>query len=249
MSTLRMFLTSDMLYIPTFQREYVWTIEDVALLFDSIVKQYPIGNVVVLQDYTGRINIPRKKNVWSMGFEGDLDVEHKRGAYYVLDGQQRMLSLIKLFYTQELHIAILKGSFSLDDLVIIRDEEMDWERYWSVSRGILNSHVLTMIRPILDRMVANGDKYAANVIARDYPEGINWINSYNREFYSALIQDKGSEANKLLHVLENLTMYDIPYYNFIVEGNSTVKEAVAIFKRINMSGVPVDIELLEALDG
>ncbi|MEV5408226.1 DUF262 domain-containing protein [Thermopolyspora sp. NPDC052614] len=74
------------LRIPPFQRPYQWDRNDVIRLFDSIVRGYPIGSLVFWQRpaAAGRVVI------------GHLVIEAPSvgNAYWMVDGQQRTISLI-----------------------------------------------------------------------------------------------------------------------------------------------------------
>lgn len=74
------------LRIPPFQRSYRWERQDVTQLFDSIMRGYPIGNLLVWQRpaAAGRISIGHLEIV--AGSQSD--------AYWVVDGQQRITSLV-----------------------------------------------------------------------------------------------------------------------------------------------------------
>jgi hypothetical protein len=67
--------------IPEFQREFVWTKDQVKDLLDSLIKGYPIGSLLIwdLSDYTtGKHVFERKNKEW------------------IVDGQQRIVSLCLL---------------------------------------------------------------------------------------------------------------------------------------------------------
>lgn len=83
--------------IPNFQRDFVWGVQNTETLIDSMIRQYPIGNFLLLScgnnklqlDY---IDIDVDKNVFDDNKPLDND------CYYVLDGQQRITSLIRTFF-------------------------------------------------------------------------------------------------------------------------------------------------------
>jgi len=71
--------------IPDFQRVYRWQWEDVRNLFDSIVKGYPIGNLLLWQ---------RKAEATQVKLGAlDLDAPEFAEGWWVVDGQQRLISL------------------------------------------------------------------------------------------------------------------------------------------------------------
>lgn len=71
--------------IPKFQRQLRWTTEDVIKLMDSIVKGYPIGNLLLWERRGDKQQV----------ILGDLILEapEMERAYWVVDGQQRITSL------------------------------------------------------------------------------------------------------------------------------------------------------------
>jgi hypothetical protein len=84
-------IENGIIKVPKFQRDFVWSIEKTAGLLDSILKGYPIGTFILWK--TGeRLN--DIKNLGNIEFaptpEGDK-IE------YVLDGQQRLTSLMAAY--------------------------------------------------------------------------------------------------------------------------------------------------------
>jgi len=88
--------------LPDIQREYVWSMEDIEKLFESIVDGYPIGSFILWKTNRKTINI-EKPNLYYFIREFELgksknekapEVFGEEGDYYiVLDGQQRITSL------------------------------------------------------------------------------------------------------------------------------------------------------------
>lgn len=74
--------------IPQFQREFVWSVEASAKLLDSIVKNYPIGTFIFWESSE---TLRAVRNVGNLEF-----AQKPEGASikYVLDGQQRLTSLV-----------------------------------------------------------------------------------------------------------------------------------------------------------
>jgi len=73
------------LFIPAFQREYVWKREDAKQLLDSLIKEYPTGTML-----TWETNAPPE-------LKGNHKYDKKQGAVRILlDGQQRITTLYML---------------------------------------------------------------------------------------------------------------------------------------------------------
>lgn len=74
------------LRVPKFQRDFVWRLQDIVDLFDSISKQYPIGTLFLWgadpmpehRDHIGPLRLP----------------DYKGQTWLVLDGQQRLTTLV-----------------------------------------------------------------------------------------------------------------------------------------------------------
>lgn len=90
------------LLLPDIQREYVWSMEDIEKLFESIIDGYPIGSCIFWKTNKKTIN-EEKPNLYYFLREHELykskneeapEIFGEEGDYYiVLDGQQRITSL------------------------------------------------------------------------------------------------------------------------------------------------------------
>ncbi len=76
--------------IPKFQRDFVWKVPDIENLGDSIIRGYPISSMLVMP-INGKLNI----SAGPLKTFGAQKTGHN--AYYVLDGQQRLTSIAKIF--------------------------------------------------------------------------------------------------------------------------------------------------------
>lgn len=77
--------------IPVFQREYVWTDEQIMSLLDSIYRGYPVGSLLL---WSTKEALTHERNVG--GFELPKTPEDFP-VNYVLDGQQRLTTLYGVF--------------------------------------------------------------------------------------------------------------------------------------------------------
>ncbi len=84
-------LTGD-IYLPKFQREFVWERQQVLDLLDSVARNYPIGSVLLWQS---------KQELRSESRIADLEIQLPKPDYpvnYLLDGQQRLSSICGALY-------------------------------------------------------------------------------------------------------------------------------------------------------
>ncbi|MBH1929620.1 DUF262 domain-containing protein [Serratia rubidaea] len=81
--------------IPVFQREYIWTDEQIISLLDSIYKGYPVGSLLM---WSTREELKHERNV------GGFSLPNTPEDYpvnYILDGQQRLTTLYGVFHSDE----------------------------------------------------------------------------------------------------------------------------------------------------
>jgi hypothetical protein len=91
--------------VPSFQRTFRWQWEDVRRLFDSIVKGYPIGNLLLWE---------RVAKAQSIRI-GALEIDAPSGtALWVVDGQQRVTSLANALTDQGARDPLFSLAFNLE---------------------------------------------------------------------------------------------------------------------------------------
>lgn len=74
--------------LPQFQRDYVWDIEKSAALIDSILRGYPVGDLIYWH------TDDRLREVRNLGRLKFPNADRGEKVHYVLDGQQRLTSII-----------------------------------------------------------------------------------------------------------------------------------------------------------
>ncbi len=89
--------------IPAFQRDFVWTPDQISFLLDSIYKNFPIGTVFLWKTSS------RLESEKDLGNYTIPDPRKEHPVYYVLDGQQRITSLFSVFQTELTANNIMNG--------------------------------------------------------------------------------------------------------------------------------------------
>jgi hypothetical protein len=87
-------VTSGEIRIPAFQRGFVWEMDRVAHLLDSIYKGYPFGSLLF---WRTRQQLAAERNLGSFTLP---DPQAEYPIDYVLDGQQRLTSIFTVFQTE-----------------------------------------------------------------------------------------------------------------------------------------------------
>src|SRR5690554_1352787 len=112
--------------IPPFQREFVWKQEQVIELLDSIIKDYPIGSILLWET---KDDLPSKRNI------GGFDLPNPTEDYpinYVLDGQQRVTSIFGVFCydlenveNEEYDPSIFEIMYDINEDIFISSSDID----------------------------------------------------------------------------------------------------------------------------
>lgn len=120
--------------IPQFQRDFRWTNSQVKLLVDSIARNYPMGSLLVLaknpevplqsRNIEATMQDAREADLFALA--ADDTVEDEGSLFYVLDGQQRLTSIARVFLNGDpgrcfyFDLKEMVDSFSADDTTWIK---------------------------------------------------------------------------------------------------------------------------------
>ena len=120
--------------LPSFQRQYVWDEDDIRDLIDSIINNYPIGTIILWKPsnpFLTEIDPFSKPLI-------DTDAKKPTETFYVIDGQQRLTSLLLLFKNWE----ISRGGEKITCEIPITYNPSNKKFYKSKTRGIDLSHLI-----------------------------------------------------------------------------------------------------------
>jgi len=89
------------LTIPRFQRRFIWKPSQTTLLADSMSRSYPIGSLLLLSKNSElKLNAcPIEAEIHSS--ENNNQMSNVDDEYYVLDGQQRLTSIVRVFLNMD----------------------------------------------------------------------------------------------------------------------------------------------------
>lgn len=171
------------LFIPAFQREYVWKREDAKQLIDSLIKDYPTGTMLT----------------WETSSPPELKGPHKYSAQQgsvklLLDGQQRITTLYMLiegkippYYTEEEILHPVMGLFvhvQTLELSYYMKSKMEGNPYWQDVTEIFKKIVRSknVVRALeaqghsvdneLDDLIDDNMLKIQNIVDREFPEQI-----------------------------------------------------------------------------
>jgi len=223
------------LWLPNIQRYFIWKKEQIEKLFDSIMREYPIGNFLIW-----KTKEPVKMRKFIDNYKDGLRLvdfyvpKNNKIKLLVLDGQQRLQSLfIALrgsYNGEELYFNVLSGKEEKEDI------KFEFKFLSSDKAKIENGWV-----KLKDIVFENRTSYA---IANDL------IKKINDERKKKLMTDLSEEEIDLIHnnislVINQFCNSNNPIISY-TELDSvdnpeiyTLNEVVEIFIRANSGGTPL----------
>jgi len=169
------------LFVPAFQREYVWKRDDAKLLLDSLIKEYPTGTML-----TWETNKPPE-------LKGSHKYDQKQGAVRILlDGQQLITTLYLLirgtipgYYTEAEISNDTRGLYvnvETGELEYFSKQKMETNPCWQNITDIFQKKVrvrdifrqLEKLGQIVDRgredCIEEGVRAVEKILDREFPE-------------------------------------------------------------------------------
>jgi hypothetical protein len=215
--------------IPQFQREFKWRPEKIKLLIDSMARNYPMGSLLVLPktpelEFESR---PVDAHIKNFDFPEEDTLQYT-DIVYVLDGQQRVTSIARVFLNADPDKAFY---FDLKEMIKSFEEG---KTSWITTRTRTKNNSCgehldrnKLIRADVALFDTNGilEGYVYDYLENpnNFPEGKN---DRTR---------RCQEASKIKKVFETLRNYKIP---IVTLGHDTNVESVCrIFETINSTGI------------
>lgn len=228
--------------LPAIQREVVWDVEQIQKLFDSLMREYPIGSFLFwsvekpnlgtyqfyefVRDYHERDNAHNPK----------ADVKGQSSITGILDGQQRLTSL---------YLGLL-GSYAY------KEPRKRWDNPQAFPKRFLYVNLLDHAPEDQNGLLYDFRFLTADE-AKKTDENTYWfrageildieneyeVNQYLiRKKLLALPEDKAIFANKTLFRLWYVVHKDRPI-NYFLEEDESLDKVLNIFIRVNSAGTPL----------
>lgn len=229
------------LLLPDIQREYVWSMEDIEKLFESIVDGYPIGSCIFWKTNKKTLNA-EKPNLYfflrefkreESKNEKASEVFGEEGDYYiVLDGQQRITSLnIALYGSYTCYKGGRGRSKSDPKYWITRELYYNLDYYKNEEDEEKDDENPPKRFSFLTKEDANNGNYykVKNILAFDDDRAL--LRELIKAGYEEIIQN---DLCRLFSRIHSSGSDGIVHYYCISE--NTYDEALDIFVRVNSTG-------------
>ena len=235
------------LLIPKFQREFVWDKSKMIALISSLLKGYPIGSFLLMEN-TGEYGGEPVEGV--IASESDED---KSGQKLILDGQQRTTTMYQVFYGKGMY----KFYFNIkqyindvknikdDDLVNITEEKIE---DWIVVRETGQQPGNNISAQIAEGLLPLNILLKDDVISRS-----EWTSNFcidsSIDSEGKVDFDRFTECSmgigKFEKLVENITGFQASF--IIINKDTSPNVVCSMFETLNSSGEPLTIiDLLNA---
>lgn len=210
--------------IPQFQRSFVWRDNQVKLLVDSIARGYPVGSFLLMnKDESLELKSRSIEALISDEEESEAGEEVLSGeAQYILDGQQRITSITRVFLNANLNKAYYF------DLNKIASEGWSDETDWIVSRAKNGKQARDRISN--NRLIRSDivlDQKKSDIYISEYVEDGDDFNEFDKN-------QKREIVAKIKGVFENIRNYDLSLIT--IDASQGLESICRVFETINSTG-------------
>jgi len=227
------------LVLPQFQRNFVWSRDDITALLISILEGHFIGSFLLLRAENDNIPFAIRP------LEGvGLSINQLNPEHMVLDGQQRLTSLHYVFAAPDIPLRWTKYPYRFF-LDLRKVTEKNLEQAISSDRAV-------NVRPMLDRK----RQFESLMIPFTEIENWNgWLNAYEQwlvdkdrdAYFNQYFRLDKPAWNELVERIRNFLVPTITIPKIAPNDPDALAEVCAIFEKINSTGVKLSVyDLLTA---
>jgi len=232
----------EQVWLPEFQRPFVWDKNQVRLLIDSLQRNYTISSILI---WKGGDELARRA-VGAKVKDIKIPEDKPEDVTYLLDGQQRTTALTLAFTDKKIY----KGNNTRkkEKLNLYWDSEyegVDSELKWIYDDEKIdnpeNSQQPIMLKEYTEQELYKtfGHRFVKIKHAYNFDDNIveTWFDIEDQDEEIKMLRFK-NEYNKKLKILENEILYRKVYE---IEQKGTLEEVLEVFERINTKNTKLSI--------
>ena len=255
-------ISNQKMIIPAMQRNFVWPESKITDLFDSLMKDYPIGTFLLwdvspdkFQEYHFSKLVTFFKENPNKFYRGEKATANRTEYIAVLDGQQRLTSInIGVLGSYKMHIknahwdketSYIEKVLALDILHVPQDSE-DKYHFCFVPKSGLNQILQIIDVPQKDDQPEVSHKEFWISVKDIYDGSIREMTEIDISDYleeiDPLVFSKSSRSNAVRMISKLKTaLTDKPFINYYSAPNTlSIAQVVDIFVRVNSGGQKLD---------
>lgn len=216
------------LQIPDFQRNWVWSDEQIKSLLESVIRGFPINSIMLLECDAGSTKFSYKP------ISGVSTGVAPR--YLILDGQQRLTSLYNSLYSSK-PVEFLDGEKRYYYLDIKKAVD-------SVKNSANVDDMIISVRE--DKKLSNDDEYTQGLFPLNKIfNSREWIRAYEKFYKHAdVIEKLADDFGK--EIIDKVLAYKVVYIE--LEKTTPIPVVCKIFEKVNTGGTELTVfELLTAI--
>ncbi len=230
-------ISKDSYLIPKFQRDFVWKTKDILDLGDSMIRGYPISSLLIMAE-NGSLN------VGSHSLSKDdppNDYEHRSDdsevKFYILDGQQRLTSISKLFLNFD-----NKNEFYFDLLAILAEKfpNDEIQNDTGIKEGCLTSKItdifcrnFSISKDKSEKPTRQNNRFISGKNIIDNKFG-SVVSKFLRVFKDADEGKIDKYTDHLNAILGSVGGYSIPAT--VIASDSELGIVIRVFEKVNSTG-------------
>src|SRR3989338_4435435 len=234
--------------IPEFQRNYVWEREQIRLLIDSIYRGYTIGSPLLW-----KTDFPlASRRVGGAEFEINF-AENKKGEYstFILDGQQRLTSLLLVLTNLKVYKKGKKKVFKLDLFFDVKqkrfvfgDEKIEIRKYGGSKEELFVSELaesdeykfeFVNLKELIDFKTQKTTKFSH---LKTQNEEVSRLSKEELEKRLVLSNTINQYENMLRDLNNRIMDRDVQE---IHQSNVSIQDVLTIFERINTKNTRLNV--------
>jgi hypothetical protein len=248
--------------LPTFQRDAVWDEKHVELLWDSILRKFPVGSLLFARtsDYEKVKNATKGLMVSKDGEAKKTNESSDETEFIIIDGQQRSISIALGFKdwvkkdSARLWIDLGNKKTDKDDEnYLVRLYVCSKRKPWGLnatsgqireSLKMLNKdsdldkkdpHLLNMTWPLRASVPVPFNVFKQAVVKGAFEDWKSLIPDYIPEVIKNQMVVNIDDVKKIAEIVKGVDDYKIPLY--IVKKLETIEDLGSAFQRLNKQGV------------